>query len=276
MQSLLIEFIKFLLYSSIIVVISKYILVTTLRKLAENLSLKSKTIGSIAGYATSVPELLTIVISSFNGLIATSIYNILSSNVINLVQYIASILINKNIKSLKNNAIKLDMILIATTILIPFLLLAFNIDLNINLIPIFIITYALFVYINSNTHKIYLKEENLEEERNRKKNYKKVITYSFQLIITGVILFLIGDRLGIVLENLCKDFNISEGVIGILLGFITSLPELITFFEAQKYYKYSNKQKILGVVEATNNLFTSNILNLFIIQSIGILMYTML
>ena len=68
-------------------------------------------------------------------------------------------------------------------------------------------------------------------------------------------------------------FNVSQTIIGILLGFITSIPELITFFEAQKHYKKVNNDDILGVVEATNNLLTSNILNLFIIQSVGILIY---
>ena len=34
-----------------------------------------------------------------------------------------------------------------------------------------------------------------------------------------------------------------------------------------------NSDDILGVVEATNNLLTSNILNLFVIQTIGILIY---
>ena len=35
----------------------------------------------------------------------------------------------------------------------------------------------------------------------------------------------------------------------------------------------NTEDAILGVVEATNNLFTSNILNLFVIQSIGIIIY---
>ena len=83
---MLIEFIKFLIYSGIIVIISKYVLVTTLRKLAETLNLKPKTVGDIAGYATSMPELLTIGTSSFSGLISASIVNVISSNVINLIR----------------------------------------------------------------------------------------------------------------------------------------------------------------------------------------------
>lgn len=65
---MLFEIIKFILYSIVIVIISKYVLVEALRKLAENLKLKAKTIGNVAGFATSVPELLTISTSSLRGL----------------------------------------------------------------------------------------------------------------------------------------------------------------------------------------------------------------
>lgn len=65
---LLIEIIKFFVYSLLIVCISKYILVQLLRKLAETLRLRAKVVGDIAGYATSVPELLTITTSSILGL----------------------------------------------------------------------------------------------------------------------------------------------------------------------------------------------------------------
>ena len=92
------------------------------------------------------------------------------------------------------------------------------------------------------------------------------------LIACSILLFVVGDLLGKTLETLCYRFKIPEIIIGILLGFITSIPELITFFESQKHYKESDNEEE-GVIEATNNLFTSNILNLFIIQSIGILVY---
>jgi hypothetical protein len=57
--------------------------------------------------------------------------------------------------------------------------------------------------------------------------------------------------------------------LGIILGFGSSIPEVITFFEAQKYEKNIENKK-LGVIEATNNLLISNMLNIFIIQAIGV------
>ena len=148
------------------------------------------------------------------------------------------------------------------------------------IVPTFIILYALFRYINNNVHKLYLKKEDRQiekqienEEVNEKGNTRNTILYILILIGTGILLYVIGELLGETLNNLCNQFNISQTIIGILLGFITSIPELITFFEAQKHYKSNGSDEMLGVVEATNNLLTSNVLNLFFIQSIGILIY---
>lgn len=274
---MLVEIIKFIVYSGLIVLISKYILVTTLRKLAEALNLKAKTVGDVAGYATSVPELLTITTSSLRGLTGASVYNILSSNVINLIQYLGAILLNKNTPKLRNRAIITDLILVFFTIAIPVIFLKLDIELKLAVVPLFIILYILFRFLNNHVHKLYLKnedaelEEEIEEERNeQKKNHKKVMVYVLALIITGILLFIIGELLGDTLENLCNLFGVSEVIVGILLGFVTSLPELITFFESQRHYKKVDDD-MLGVVEATNNLLTSNILNLFAIQTIGIL-----
>lgn len=278
---MLFEILKFIIYSILIVLISKYILVKLLRKLAENLNLKPKTVGDIAGYATSMPELLTIIISSAKGLISVSILNILSSNIINLLQYFCSIILNKNKKAFGNKAIRVDLVLVIFTILIPVLLLIFNIEINITIVPIFIILYIIFIILNNNAHKLYLQKEDekieLEiekEEKWERGNKKKTIKYIIYLLLTGILLFIIGELLGKTLEGLCYNFNISQTIIGILLGLITSIPELITFFESQKHYK--GKDEILGVIEATNNLLTSNLSNLFLIQSVGVLVYILI
>ena len=268
------EVVKFIVYCLAIVLISKYILVGTIRKLAIHLKLKSKTVGSISGYATSVPELLTVAASSINGLLGASMYNILSSNVINFVQYMTSILVNKNQKVLKNNAIKTDIILVLATILIPIIFIQKNIEVEIFTVVLFIILYVLFRYIDGNAHKLYLNvKENDEDVEVKDKKWGKSIIYIILLILCSILLFVVGDLLGTTLENLCYRFNIPQVIIGILLGIITSIPELITFFEAQKHHKKEENEEA-GVIEATDNLFTSNILNLFIIQSVGVLIYT--
>ena len=281
-MKLFLEILQFLFYSGLIVLISKYILVKTLRNLAENLKLKPKTVGDIAGVATSIPELLTISISSFSGFIDASIYNVLSSNIINLIQYLGAIILNKNKKALKNKAIQVDIILVILTILLPLIFVLFNSEVKITMVPIFILLYIGFKKVNDNAHKLYLKEEDKEIEENLKKqdrwergNKRKVLKNVFILLIAGILLFIIGNLLGDTLENLCLRFNVPEIIIGIVLGFVTSIPELITFFESQKHHK-KQENEMLGVIEATNNLLMSNILNLFIIQSIGIIIFSII
>ena len=275
-----IEIIKFIIYSLLIVVIAKYALVKILRKLAESINFSARVVGNIAGLATSVPELLTVSFSAMAGLIGTSIYNIISSNIINLVQYIISIFTSKNQKELNNRAIKIDLLLVIFTIIIPFFMLAINIQAEVEIVPLLILLLMLFYYINNNTHKLYLKkqtkemeEETAKESKWIKGKLKVIFRYSFLLVIASVSLYIAGNALSVTLENLAKIFNLPEIFLGILLGFITSIPELITFYESQRHHK-NQKNNQFGVIEATNNLLTSNLLNLFVIQSIGVLIYT--
>lgn len=273
------EFIKFIFFSGLIVIISKYALVPVLRKLAESLNLKPKTVGNIAGIATSVPELLTVSFSAVTGLVSASAYNIISSNIINSIQYLLAIFMNKNQKHLQNRAIKTDLVLVALTTILPIAMLAFNMEFSISIVPIFILLFLFFYFINHNVHKLYLKkiteeEKKIEEEEKWVRGKKRIIIkYTILLLIISILLYATGNLLSDTLESLCIKFQIPELVIGVLLGFITSIPELITFFEAQKHHKEQENGED-GVIEATSNLLTSNILNLFVIQSIGILLFS--
>ncbi len=280
-MELIFEIVKFIIYSLIIVYISKAILVKLLRKLAEILDLSPKAVGNIAGFATSMPELLTVFFSSLQGLYGTSIYNIISSNVINFIQYIGSIKINKNEKIIKQNrALKIELVMVVLTIIIPIAMEIFGIEANIGIIPLFILIFALFYYLKRNVYKVYKmqvmsKEETkeIEEEKKWVKNKEKLAIITFaKLLGVGIILFIVGNMLGNTLDTLSTAFDVPEWIIGIILGFVTSIPELITFVEAQKHHS-KNTSDTQGVIEATSNLFTSNMLNLFIIESIGILTY---
>ncbi len=270
---MILEIVKFFIYAMLIVIISKLMLVKALRKLSESLKLKPRIIGNIAGVATSIPEFLTVTVSSFKGLASTSLYNILSSNVINFIQYVLSIIINKNYKELRNKGIAIELIIVGVTILIPIFLLNYEKEIDVNYAFIFIILYIVFSIIIKKVHEKYFNEEKSEEEDILDENVKSTKKYVYILIIilSGILLYIIGNALGDVLENLSELFGIAEFILGILLGMITSIPELITFFESQKHYREKESNKFLGVIEATNNLLSSNMINLFLIQSIGIM-----
>ena len=152
---------------------------------------------------------------------------------------------------------------------------------------ILVALYIIFYWISKKIHEKYLNDvdirmeqederiENETETIDKRKN-KQSFIYVGYIVIAGILLYFIGDALGSVLENLSERVGIAESILGILLGLITSIPELITFFESQKHYKKEEDKNLLGVIEATNNLLTSNMLNLFIIQTIGIGIYVLL
>ena len=190
-----------------------------------------------------------------------------------MVQYLSAIIWSKNTKKLKNSVIIFEIILALITILFPILMLHQNTELNLKIVPLFIVLFIFFLSANNRINKWYLHVDDVpEEEKKTKKIYnrKKVKKYIIVLAAIGILLFIVGELLGDTLQKLCYLFGVPEMIVGILLGFITSIPELISFFEAQKYHKKS-KEDMLGVIEATNSLLTSNMLNLFIIQTIGIL-----
>ena len=286
---MIIEILKFIIYSLIIVLISKYILVKLLRNIGESLNLSSKIVGEISGIATSIPELLTVIFSAFSGLIDASLYNIFSSNIINSIQYGISLKMAENQKYLKSKIIKIDLILALITILIPGLLLIFKLEFTLNIVLLFILLFIVFYRISYRTHKIHGSEFESDELENTETNIKNdskkgelksknkiwlIIKYFIYLILVGIVLFIVGDKLGVVLESLARTFGVSEVIIGIALGFITSIPEMITFSEAQKYHTQNEESKDeWGVIEATNNLLLSNMFNLFIIQSIGVVIF---
>ena len=208
------------------------------------------------------------------------------------MQYLFSIFLNQNQKKLKNKALKIDIILVMCTIIIPIVMTIFNVDFNIKVIPLFIILFIFFYYLNFKVHQFYL-ENNLEKlnkdtidynklktnkikkEKDNKIRRLKILIYIVFLICISGVLYFIGNNLNIVLSKLCNLFNIPEQLIGFTLGFVTSIPELITFFESQKEYKKTENSE-LGVIEATNNLLTSNILNLFVVQTISIVIFVII
>lgn len=229
-----------------------------------------------------MPELLTVFFSSLQGMLGTSMFNIISSNVINFIQYIWSIRLNKNEKVIKKNrALKIELGIIIATIIIPIAMVISNIEAELKIVPIFILLFVMLYYLKTNAYKVYkinalseIEERKIKEEKKwvKNKKEKEVLTWA-QLIGTAILLYIIGNLLGNTLDILSSRFNIPQAIIGIILGFITSIPELITFVEAQRNHERRNDEQ--GVIEATSNLFTSNMLNLFIIESIGIVIYVL-
>ena len=246
--------------------------------------------GKYFGYATSTPELLNAFVSSSIGMISTSIYNVVSSNIINVVFVLISTFICKRSKSIIHKKFIVDYIMTVISILLPITLMQFKIADKITVIPLFIIFYLIFIYISSKANYFKETEEELEDERkeilkeekkeklktrrlNKVRKQRVLISWIILFISLGL-LYILGDKLSVVLETLGKEFKVSEIILGIVIGIATSLPELLSFFSSYKRHsRCTNPAKDKGAVEVVNNLVASNVANLCIIQTLAIFVF---
>ena len=276
-MSLTIELIKFLLLSLGIVLVAKFLLANYIRKLSEIINLNPKITGQITGITTSAPELLSVISATSIGLIDTSIFNILSSNIINVCLFLFSLYINKNFKYFKNFknlfGIKMDIIITIITIIIPIILIITSTHTNSILVPVFAIAFLLCMRISQVAYKnssINIELNNKSINLSKAKRNKKIICYIFFLLVSAYLLYILSSFLEINLNNLCRNFNISQFIIGILLGIITSMPELITFLSSQKYYKFDNNEKgFYGVIEISYYKLALFFINSFYLHQIS-------
>lgn len=269
---MLVELIKFLLLSICIVLITKFMLIPVLRKIIEELNLSNKVAGKIIGISTSLPELISAIVSSCSGLLLVTTYNIISSNIINVMLFYISIIFNKNIKYLKNKKIKIELIMVSITILFSILLLGFKNNSNIYIVIFLMISYLIYNSFNKEIHKKLINID-FSLLKKHSKNILKIILYIILIILTGGLLFIVGYYLENVLTTLSYSFEIPSIILGFILGISTSIPEFITFFSSQKVHLF-NRYK--GVEEATSNLLSSNMFNLCIVESIAIIIYIIL
>lgn len=161
---------------------------------------------------------------------------ILSSNIINSIQYILAMAINKNLRILKNKALKINLVLVLITIIIPIIIWKFNVGNSVGIAVIYIILFYVFNKINKH-YNGKLNMETKETISHVKTNKKKIPIYLTYIVLIGIILYLVGNLLSDTLENLRFIFNVSEIIIGIILGIATSIPEFVTFIESQNFIK---------------------------------------
>lgn len=287
-MTLLFNIILFITLVLAIVLVTRNLMIISIRKIAIYLRWNNNVVGQLLGYATSTPELINAFVAASIGMMSASIFNVLSSNIVNIIFVLLVSSKYNRLKSLKHKKFRTDYIFVIVTLLIPILLIFTNFSENILSVPFLMIVYGMFLYLSKYNNyfeeeneelEIYEKRVKLSEYKLKKKHLsldrrKKVLKSFGILVLSLVILYFLGNYLGDTLESLGNNFKIPGYIIGIVMGVITSIPELITFMSSYKRhrrYKSINKDK--GAVEVINNLVTSNVSNLCIIQTAAILTY---
>lgn len=284
------NFIVFIALVLAIVLVTRNMMITSIRKVAVYLRWNNKVVGQLLGYATSTPEFLNAFVAASIGMISTSIYNVISSNILNIVFVILATLIYKKRRALINKKFIIDYVVVLISVIIPIILMRFNVADKLTVIPIFLILYFSFLIISKkrdyfeeeeeeidDEKKIILREEKKAKLKTRKLNKvrKQRVAISWGILfLSFILLFILGNMLSDILEILGNTFGVSELILGIVIGIATSLPELLSFMSSyHRHRRCKVPEKDRGAVEVVSNLVTSNISNLCIIQTFAIIVF---
>ena len=92
------------------------------------------------------------------------------------------------------------------------------------------------------------------------------------IVIAGLVgLYFLGDVLGDSVYELGVAFAVPAVILGALTAVATSLPELTTFFSSFAAHRKAGTD---GNSEVVHNLMASNVVNLLVVQAVGVVAYT--
>jgi Ca2+/Na+ antiporter len=278
----LLAFGQFLLYTGLIVIAARFVLYVPVKNITEILGMDHRKAGQLLGYLTSSPELITTIFIAINGFMAAVAYNILSSNVINLVLAMSAALWYRRIKELWDRHFWREHLILLVSIVLPILLLATGQIGNIAMSPVFVVLYIVYLWIirhittDSPTpveyHEVELRhhDDDVKVLHGRERTIR--LSMNAAVIISGLAgLYFLGNALGGVITELGTTYGVPAIVIGGVVGIVTSLPEMTTFFASYAAHKSVKVNR--GSEEVMHNLLASNVSNLLIIQNVGLILF---
>ena len=262
------EFVYLIILGIITIVLTRFLLIDGIVMVASAWGIPKKTRGQVLGYATSVPELVGTVGTASKGLLGAGLWNIYASNIINLVLFLAAVIYYKQHKRLLQKKFWDEIGFSVGAIIIPFFLVQFGSQAT----SIWI-AGALFVFFISYIVMDHFMNPSSEEEESEE---EEVLSDSairgIILIVVGLLgVIVLGEFLGEVAESIVYSLNVPQWAVGWILGVLTSLPEMTSFFALFKAGQHSPNDD--DCQEALDNLAASNMSNLGLIYPLGILMF---
>jgi len=268
---MLLNFIILTVCAFITIVAVRLLVIYGINILSTALRFSVKTKGQIIGYATSIPELVVVVSSAFAGVFDAGFWNIASSNIINFVLFLLAVLIYKQHSDLLKPKFIDELIFGVLSMAIPLGLYTLHVELTGGVAGLLLLVFLIY--------KVVDRALNREEQKYRQSHaVQGNVTKGLAALILGIVIVVFTGRyLGISAHALVYEIGTPTWLIGWILGFITSLPELTSFFEIYRLEKKNGRLHLLDdTQEALDALVSSNMSNLGVILPIGIIVYSLI
>jgi Ca2+/Na+ antiporter len=256
----------------LVVIITRHLLARGVEWLADNAHLNPKLKGKILGFSTSIPELVATTSTAAMGLLGAGLWNIASSNIINSVLFVSALIWYRKHGRITQTQYIDEIGFAVSAIGLP-LLLATQTGLErspwtaVGLFGIFLAYLVLDKLLNK-----HVDIEHAEEIQRVEGTHS--VAAALVLIGLGIVgITLSGYYLGVYASNVVNLLGVPQWAVGWLLGFITSLPELTTFFAVFSAAKKRGEMSDASLQANLDNLAASNMSNLGLIFPIGITVF---
>ncbi|WP_158222678.1 hypothetical protein [Rhodopirellula sp. MGV] len=251
-----------------IILLVKYGLLRGIDHVAGAMNWSVKARGKLTGFATSVPELVCLVAAGLSGVWEAGLWNIASSNIINCVLMLSAVLVYRQFGDLMNRRFIDEIAFAGLAIMVPITLMYWGMDTEWYLVPSLLCFFGFYQFVDQKVNPPSETESTSEEA---------VGNLPFGIIVASTALIAIaiaGMFLGDSTAKVVLQLGIHPIVAGWILGFVTSIPEMVTFFAVYATAKREGKLHHLDdTQEALDNLTGSNMSNVGIIYPIGLAAY---
>jgi Ca2+/Na+ antiporter len=245
---------------------------------ARHWTVKSR--GQVTGYATSVPELVCLVAAGLAGVWEAGLWNIASSNIINFGLMLVAVTVFRQHRDLFNRRFIDELGFALAAVAVPLVLMGVGLDRQWYLVPVLGAFFLAYRAVDGAANRVaHLDKVGLEQVLEGPADGKLGQRHSLAkglgfTLVSLVCVALMGSLLGNATADVIEQFGIHPAVAGWILGTVTSLPEMVTFFAV---YLTSRRQGTLHLLDDTqevlDNLTGSNMANVGVVYPAGLLTF---
>lgn len=259
-------FLIMLVSAAAIIGLVRFGLIAGLDQLAGALRWTAKVRGQTTGYATSAPELVTLVAAGLAGVWDAGLWNIAASNLINTALIASAVLFYGQLRDFATRRFLDEIGFAALAVAAPLALMQFELDTNWIVVPMLFALFAIYRLVDRR-----LNAKPAEPATETVGN----LPFGVILVITALVLITVsGFFLGDATEEAVNQFGIHPAIAGWILGVVTSLPEMVTFFAIYAQAKRQGTSHLgEDTQEALDNLAASNMANTGLIYPIGLIVF---
>ena len=262
------DFVWLILLGMGVVLITRFLLIKGIQLTSDAWRIPRKVQGQIMGYATSTPELVGTVSTAAKGLLGAGLWNVTASNIINLILFMVTALYFGRSKVLAKRKFADEIGFALGAIVLPVILVTREQWAKSPWAALvlfgFFVTYVVLDKV-LNRPNLDVKEDDTPKDPSKG---PKGIVY----ILLGIVgIIIVGNFLGDVAKSIVDQMSVPQWAVGWILGVITSLPELTSFYAVFALAKDRDGDE--SCQQNLDNLAASNMSNVGLIYPIGIIVY---